>query len=286
MRAFRIGGFSRDSCVVTFDSYTDKRDAGPLGVRAEVLPDAGDRHGPRDLAGTTTGTSIRSCGAALEAVRDAVRGYRRVVAYGSSMGAYAALRFGGWAGADCAVALSPQYSIRDPAVMRFEKRWADASARFRRCGRAGAVRHPGGGVRGVRPGRPGPEAHRPAGAGLLVHADAAAGGGASGDGVPDGSRPVAAADRGGVPGNGGCGGGGGGGDAAAAGVGAVPDRAGEPDAAAAAADRLAGGGGGGRSVECGDVQPSWTALGEMGRFEEAGRGTGKGCGWSRGSRTC
>ena len=61
--------------------------------------------------------------AATAAIRAAVRPYARVLAYGSSMGAYAALRLGAAAGAHAALALSPQFSIR-PARVPFEYRWS------------------------------------------------------------------------------------------------------------------------------------------------------------------
>ncbi|MBX3476923.1 MAG: hypothetical protein KF910_04910 [Brevundimonas sp.] len=61
--------------------------------------------------------------AAMAAVRAQVAGARRVVTYGSSMGAYAALRLADAAGADGALALSPQFSV-DPAKVPFEARWA------------------------------------------------------------------------------------------------------------------------------------------------------------------
>ncbi len=62
-------------------------------------------------------------------VAELVRRYGRVVSYGSSMGAYGAIRFGGLAGASVALALSPQYSI-DPRTARFERRWKYDSKRI------------------------------------------------------------------------------------------------------------------------------------------------------------
>ena len=129
LRAFRVGGFSTACCVVTFDSYTDVRTLERAGFGQEffrtrmidaihVLSRDNDWYQHPELR------------EALDLVRAAARHYGRVVAYGSSMGAYAALRFGGWAGAHCAVALSPQYSI-DPKIVPFERRWAHDSARFR-----------------------------------------------------------------------------------------------------------------------------------------------------------
>ena len=51
--------------------------------------------------------------------------FETVVAYGSGMGGYGALRWGRLAGAQAAVAFSPQYSI-DPAVVGFDPRYAHA----------------------------------------------------------------------------------------------------------------------------------------------------------------
>ena len=67
----------------------------------------------------------------LSEIRTAVAGARTVMTYGSSMGAYAAIRFADAVGAHAALALSPQYSI-DRAKTPFEKRWGHArrSVRF------------------------------------------------------------------------------------------------------------------------------------------------------------
>jgi pimeloyl-ACP methyl ester carboxylesterase len=67
--------------------------------------------------------------AAMACVRAASRSYARVITYGSSMGAYAAIRLAGLAGAHCALAMSPQFSI-DPKVTPFEVRWRAAIDRF------------------------------------------------------------------------------------------------------------------------------------------------------------
>ena len=66
----------------------------------------------------------------MAAVHAVTRGYDRVVTYGSSMGGYAAIRLAGLAGATCVLAMSPQYSI-DPKVAGFDRRWHEASDRFR-----------------------------------------------------------------------------------------------------------------------------------------------------------
>lgn len=59
-------------------------------------------------------------------VRDALKDAGRRVAYGSSMGGYAALRLADAVGADAVLALSPQYS-NDPAVVPWERRWEQES---------------------------------------------------------------------------------------------------------------------------------------------------------------
>lgn len=59
---------------------------------------------------------------ALAHIRERTRPYRRVIAYGSSMGGYAALRFADRVGATSAIAISPQYSVH-PAIAPTESRW-------------------------------------------------------------------------------------------------------------------------------------------------------------------
>ena len=66
----------------------------------------------------------------LSVIREACAGAERRLAYGSSMGGYAALRFAGSVGADAALALSPQFSP-DPRKVPFETRWASDRRRIR-----------------------------------------------------------------------------------------------------------------------------------------------------------
>ena len=63
-------------------------------------------------------------------IRKACSGAERLLAYGSSMGGYAALRFANAVGAHAALALSPQYSL-DPRKVPFETRWAPDRRRIR-----------------------------------------------------------------------------------------------------------------------------------------------------------
>jgi hypothetical protein len=123
-----VRGFSRDRLVVTFDSYAhDLRPDRPgfgehflAGHRIDavhVIPRANDWYQHPEMP------------AAARLVSEIAADYQRVVAYGSSMGGYAAIRFGCAVGASLALALSPQFSI-DPAVVPFETRWAGDSKRL------------------------------------------------------------------------------------------------------------------------------------------------------------
>ena len=57
-----------------------------------------------------------------KAVAAITQNYERVYTYGSSMGGYAAIRFGKHVGARAAIALSPKFSV-DKAVVPVEHRW-------------------------------------------------------------------------------------------------------------------------------------------------------------------
>lgn len=117
-----VRGFSRDRLVVTFDSYAhdlrpDRPGFGEHFLAAHrvdavhVIPRANDWYQHPDMP------------AVAQLVSEIATDYPRVLAYGSSMGGYAAIRFGRAVGASVAFALSPQFSI-DPAVVSFEVRWA------------------------------------------------------------------------------------------------------------------------------------------------------------------
>ena len=116
-----IRGFSRDRLVVTFDSYThDRRPdrpgfgeaffAGHSIDAVHVIPCGNDWYQYPEMPDA----------AAL--IGNIAAAYKRVVSYGSSMGGYAAIRFGEAVGASAALALSPQFSV-DPAAVPFETRW-------------------------------------------------------------------------------------------------------------------------------------------------------------------
>lgn len=124
----RVPAQDQNRWVVTFDNYGighgfDREGFGESFLKAQgisaihVMGRREDWYQYPDLA------------AALKTVRAAVKGASRVMTYGSSMGAYAAVRFADAAGAHAALALSPQYSI-DPAVAPFEKRWLQDAERI------------------------------------------------------------------------------------------------------------------------------------------------------------
>ena len=124
----RVGGFSRDACVVTFDSFTDTRTLGRPGFGQGFLHSR-EIDAIHVIARENDWYQYAEMGDAMATVHAATRDYHRVVTYGSSMGAYAAIRLAGLAGAHAIVALSPQYSI-DPKIVPFEYRWEEPSRRF------------------------------------------------------------------------------------------------------------------------------------------------------------
>ena len=125
----RVGGFSRDACVVTFDSFTDHRTLDRPGFGQNFLHSRGI-DAIHVIARENDWYQYAEMADAMAAVNAATRAYGRVVTYGSSMGAYAAIRLAGLAGAHVALSLSPQFSV-DPAVVPFEYRWEEPGQRFR-----------------------------------------------------------------------------------------------------------------------------------------------------------
>ncbi len=124
----KVAPHGSSCCVVTFDSFTDHRTLERPGFgqnffdinkidAVHVIPHDNDWYHYPQMA------------EAMAHVHAATRGYRRVMTYGSSMGAYAAIRFAGLAGAGAVLALSPQFSIHPPTVP-WEGRWIEQGARF------------------------------------------------------------------------------------------------------------------------------------------------------------
>jgi hypothetical protein len=118
-----VTGLSADRCVVTFSPFEDNHALGRPGFEQgflrrarvdaiHVIPRGNHAYQYADLP--------ELC----RQVAKVTSTYARIVAYGSSMGGYAAIRYGGWAGADVALALSPQFTL-DPWRRPFDGRWPD-----------------------------------------------------------------------------------------------------------------------------------------------------------------
>lgn len=124
----RIAGFGGPLCYVTFDSYTDNRTLDRPGFGEEFFRSRGI-DAIHVLSRENRWYQHPELTEALAAVAAATSGYARVIAYGSSMGGFAALRYGAICGATVGIALSPQFSV-DPEVAPFDRRWADDVAQI------------------------------------------------------------------------------------------------------------------------------------------------------------
>jgi tetratricopeptide (TPR) repeat protein len=128
----QVTGFGGPLCYVTFDSYTNQRTLDRAGFGEDYF-----RGRAIDaihvLSRENRWYQHLELDEALAAVAAAASGYERVIAYGSSMGGFAALHHGAACGASVGLALSPQFSV-DPEIVPFDRRWADDVARiaFRR----------------------------------------------------------------------------------------------------------------------------------------------------------
>lgn len=115
-------------CFVTFGSYTNDSSLDRAGFAEEFLRDEGI-----DAIHVVNRDNLwyqySEIEDALRAVRAATAAYDRVITYGSSMGGYAALRFGHVCRAETGIAISPQYSL-NPRVVPFENRWQADVARI------------------------------------------------------------------------------------------------------------------------------------------------------------
>lgn len=125
----RTSSHATSTLVIAFDSYTDDRrlDRPAFG---EAFFAAHAIDAVVVLSRDNDWYQYPELPEALGKITVLAAGYDHVIAYGSSMGGYAAVRFGGWAGAHLALAISPQFSV-DPAVCPWENRWAADSARIR-----------------------------------------------------------------------------------------------------------------------------------------------------------
>jgi pimeloyl-ACP methyl ester carboxylesterase len=121
-------GHDSACCVVTFDSFTDFRTLDRPGF-GEAFLQASGIDAIHVLSRDNDWYHYPEMAEAMACVHGAAAAYPRVVTYGSSMGAYAAIRFAGLVGAHAVLALSPQFSI-DRATVPWERRWLACSKRF------------------------------------------------------------------------------------------------------------------------------------------------------------
>jgi len=128
----RVAGFGGPLCYVTFASYTDNRTLDRPGFGEEHFR-ARRIDAIHVLSRENRWYQHPELMDSLAAVAAAAAGYERVIAYGSSMGGFAALHYGATCGATIGLALSPQYSV-DPLIAPFDRRWPEDIARigFRR----------------------------------------------------------------------------------------------------------------------------------------------------------
>jgi GDSL-like Lipase/Acylhydrolase family len=137
----RVGAES-SFCIVTFHSYTDERRLEREGFGEDFMASRGV-NAIHVIERDNFWFLLPDIEQALHVAAKVARRFDQVSSYGSSMGAYAAIRFGGFAGATKAIALSPQFSI-DPRVVPFENRWGPDAAKAdyeieHRLGRRGFV---------------------------------------------------------------------------------------------------------------------------------------------------
>lgn len=125
----RVGGFGSNLCYVTFDSYTDNRTLDRPGFGETYFRGRGV-DAIHVLSRDNHWYQYPELDAAIARIAAATAGYDQVIAYGSSMGGFAALHYGAACGARIGIGLSPQFSV-DPAVVPFDRRWANDVARIR-----------------------------------------------------------------------------------------------------------------------------------------------------------
>lgn len=118
-----------ERCIVTFEAISLDLDLDREAFAEEFLRSR-DISAIHILTQHNNWYQTEGFAEALACVAEAVAKYPRVVAYGSSMGGYAALRYADEVAADLIIAISPQYSLsRERAP--FETRWSETSRHIR-----------------------------------------------------------------------------------------------------------------------------------------------------------
>jgi hypothetical protein len=117
-----VGGGGGALGFITFDSYTDHRTLDRPGFAEAFLQSRGI-DAVHVISRDNQWYQHPELVEVLAVLAAWSARYERVVSYGSSMGGFAALRFGAEAGAHTGLALSPQFSV-DPNIVPFESRWS------------------------------------------------------------------------------------------------------------------------------------------------------------------
>jgi lysophospholipase L1-like esterase len=124
-----VQGFGSDTCIVTFDCYSDWHTLDRPGF-GENFFKGSSIDAIHFISRNNDWYQYGELPEIAASVSDITKSsYHRVLTYGSSMGGYAAIRFGRIAGAEAAIAISPQFSI-DPMTVPFENRWSCDAARI------------------------------------------------------------------------------------------------------------------------------------------------------------
>jgi hypothetical protein len=107
--------------VITFDFFRDRTSRQDIGFGEEFFSERGI-DAVHFIATDNHWFQTPELDHAISAVRPIAATYGEVFSYGSSMGGFAALRYGAHLGAETAIAFSPQFNI-DSTKPPFEKRW-------------------------------------------------------------------------------------------------------------------------------------------------------------------
>jgi hypothetical protein len=122
------GTGDRARLVVTFDCVRDRSDGLMTGFGEQFFQSRGI-DAVHVIAKADHWFQTPEIDAVTERVRALASHYAKVFAYGSSMGGFGALQYGGRMGAGAAIAMSPQFS-NDPRMPPFDRRWRKSAGRF------------------------------------------------------------------------------------------------------------------------------------------------------------
>jgi hypothetical protein len=124
----KVPGQRNDIVFVTFEPLNPSRTDGREGFGEPFFARRGVT-AYHFLAHTNSWYQLDEMTEALARVRADMPEGARVIAYGTSMGSYAAIRFSEALGVDTIIAFSPQASV-DPSLVPWETRWAPEGDRL------------------------------------------------------------------------------------------------------------------------------------------------------------